>query len=71
MQLESDDEETNAADEGLSVMQDKTNSRKGKDDNRIQDMEEESSKRKAMAPTRAHRRPTSSRPCLLLQTRYS
>lgn len=30
-------------DENLSVMQDKTNSRKGRDDNRIQDMEEESS----------------------------
>lgn len=43
MQLESDDEEINATDEGLSTMQDKTNNRKGRDDNRIQDMEEESS----------------------------
>ncbi|XP_056642343.1 splicing factor 3A subunit 1 [Diorhabda sublineata] len=42
MQLESDDEETPAAEEGLSTMQDKTN-RKVRDDNRVQDMEEESS----------------------------
>ncbi|XP_063926123.1 splicing factor 3A subunit 1 [Zophobas morio] len=42
MQLESDDEEqTPAADEGLSTMQDRTGQRK--DDNRVQDMEEESS----------------------------
>ncbi|XP_023020594.2 splicing factor 3a subunit 1 [Leptinotarsa decemlineata] len=43
MQLESDEEEPPPADEGLSTMQDKTHSRKGRDDNRIQDMEEESS----------------------------
>ncbi|KAJ8985610.1 hypothetical protein NQ317_015103 [Molorchus minor] len=43
MQLESDEEEAGHHDEGLSTMQDKTNSRKGKDDNRIQDMEEDSS----------------------------
>jgi splicing factor 3A subunit 1 len=46
MQLESDDEETaQAADEGLSTMQDRTGQRKGdgRDDNRVQDMEEESS----------------------------
>ncbi|KAJ8955651.1 hypothetical protein NQ314_006860 [Rhamnusium bicolor] len=53
MQLESDDEETTAADEGLSTMQDKTNSRKGRDDNRIQDMEEESSDEESGVPDKA------------------
>lgn len=42
MQLESDEEEAQPApDEGLSTMQDRTGQRK--DDNRVQDMEEESS----------------------------
>ncbi|XP_044258285.1 splicing factor 3A subunit 1 isoform X1 [Tribolium madens] len=41
MQLESDEEEAQSVDEGLSTMQDRTGQRK--DDNRVQDMEEESS----------------------------
>ncbi|XP_019872395.1 splicing factor 3A subunit 1 isoform X2 [Aethina tumida] len=42
MQLESDEEESAHPEEGLSTMQDRTQKR-GKDDNRVQDMEEDSS----------------------------
>ncbi|CAH0553305.1 unnamed protein product [Brassicogethes aeneus] len=53
MQLESDDEESAPpTDEGLSHMQDRTHGRKGRDDNRVQDMEEDSSDEDSRGPSK-------------------